>query len=681
MTEFDQFKNALDRFTPEATEANAIKAIKLAKESFIAHQESAHLERHTDIEINWMARLIMKAEFIKRTFLSPWGIAGSSSLAAFGLAVIIIQSESFTGPATVFSKRDSALNEIVAAEPSVKNNDEAAILAASPPPTATTQEIISGKIKGATVELQDYVTRQAENLSEFSKSSLSIAENSVQSLKQKSALIAQELGARAHVPLSSSELSATPNSSDWISNNRYPEFGSNRNVVTEEMPISTFSVDTDTASYSYVRSSLLNGQLPNQASVRIEELINYFDYSYPKPTGDHPFSINVLVTENPWNVNTKLAHVGIQGIDLASEKRQPSDLVFLIDTSGSMGAQNKLPLLKQSFKIMLDELRTEDTVSIITYAGSTALLLEPTSADNQSEIYAALDMLDANGSTAGESGLKLAYQQAAKMRGIGRTSRVIIATDGDFNVGISDPIELKNEISEQRKNGTFLSVLGFGSTGINDAVMQSLAQNGNGTAYHIDTFAEAKKVLSDEILGTLFTIAKDVKIQVEFNPAKIAEYRLIGYETRKLERSDFNNDQVDAGEIGAGHTVTAIYEITPIGSSAVTVDPLRYRSKLDDDIYVQSEELGYLKLRYKLPDVKNSLLITKPIKNELVDFDINTGFATAIAWFGQVLRNEPALNDNNILKIVEMAKKFIGSDGLGFKAEAVKLMGYASSLK
>ncbi len=361
--------------------------------------------------------------------------------------------------------------------------------------------------------------------------------------------------------------------------------------VTADDPVATFSADVDTASWSIVRSSLMQGALPPADAVRVEEMINYFPYAYPAPEGSHPFQPTVTVTPTPWNPGTNLVHIGIQGALPEIAERPPLNLVFLIDTSGSMQSPSKLPLLKQSFRLMLAELRPEDSISIVTYAGSAGQVLDPTPASERAAILAALDRLEAGGSTAGQAGLEQAYATAEAMTGDGEVTRVILATDGDFNVGLSDPDALKDFIAEKRDSGTYLSVLGFGRGNLDDATMQALAQNGNGQAAYIDTLSEARKVLVDQLTGALFPIANDVKFQVEFNPATVAEYRLIGYETRALAREDFNNDRVDAGDIGAGHTVTAIFEITPVGSSAILTDPLRYQPA---QTQAGSDELGFL---------------------------------------------------------------------------------------
>ena len=447
--------------------------------------------------------------------------------------------------------------------------------------------------------------------------------------------------------------------------------------ITQEDPVSTFSIDVDTASYSVMRNSILNGSLPSPDAVRIEELVNYFPYAYPTPNGPHPFQPTVTVMDTPWNAGTQLVHIGIQGEMPEVDARPPLNLVFLIDSSGSMDSPNKLPLLKQSFRLMLSELRPEDQVSIVAYAGSSGQVLEPTSAAERPTILAALDRLSAGGSTAGQAGLQQAYQVAEDMGADGEVSRVILATDGDFNVGISNPDTLKDYIADKRDTGVYLSVLGFGRGNLQDATMQALAQNGNGTAAYIDTLSEAQKVLVDQLTGALFPIADDVKIQVEFNPATVAEYRLIGYETRALAREDFNNDAVDAGEIGAGHTVTALYEVTPVGSDAVMSDALRYAPPVGAP---GSGELGFLKLRYKAPGEDVSTLIETPILSDMAAISEDARFSAAIAGFGQLLRDGKYLGDWGYRDLIALANANQGADAYGYRTEAVQLMRLAQSL-
>ncbi len=447
--------------------------------------------------------------------------------------------------------------------------------------------------------------------------------------------------------------------------------------ITADTPVSTFSIDVDTAAYAVVRSSLSRGQLPPTQAVRIEELINYFPYDYPAPdAGEAPFRPTVTTFQTPWNADTHLVHIALQGQMPEIAARPPLNLVFLIDTSGSMDDPTKLPLLKQSFRLMLDQLRPEDEVAIVEYAGSAGQVLAPTAASERTVILQAIQSLGAGGSTNGQGGLEQAYSVAEAMREDGEVNRVILATDGDFNVGLSNPDALKDFIADKRDTGTYLSVLGFGRGNLDDATMQALAQNGNGTAAYIDTLSEAQKVLVDQLSGALFPIAGDVKVQVEFNPAQIAEYRLIGYETRALNREDFNNDAVDAGELGAGHAVTAIYEVTPVGSPAQLSDPLRYAP---NTVAETSQELGFLKLRYKEPGDDVSQLIEAPIIGSSIP-GTEANFAAAIAGFGQLLRNPQYLGDWGYEEAIALATANRGADDFGYRTEAVQLMRLAQSL-
>ncbi len=446
--------------------------------------------------------------------------------------------------------------------------------------------------------------------------------------------------------------------------------------VTAEEPVSTFSADVDTASYALIRSSLNAGYLPPPDAVRVEEMVNYFPYAYPAPTGDAPFAADIAVMQTPWNPATQLVRIGLQGTMPALADRPALNLVFLIDTSGSMEDANKLPLLKQSLRLMLPKLRPEDRVAIVTYAGSAGEVLPPTPASDRAAIDAALDRLDAGGSTAGAEGIALAYRVAKSMARDGAVSRVLLATDGDFNVGLSDPEALKTMIGDERASGTYLSVLGFGRGNLDDATMQALAQNGNGTASYIDTLSEAQKVLGDQLTGALFPIADDVKLQVEWNPATVAEYRLIGYETRALRREDFGNDRIDAGEIGAGLQVTALYEVTPPGSPALKNDPLRYAPNV---AVPASGELGFLRLRWKSPGASVSRLAEVPITGH-EEADADARFAAAVAGFGQLLEGSAYLGDWGWDEAITLAAKNKGEDAFGYRTEAVGLMRLAASL-
>ncbi len=466
---------------------------------------------------------------------------------------------------------------------------------------------------------------------------------------------------------------------------QFEDFDANPVKSVQTDPVSTFSIDVDTASYSLMRSSLNRGQLPVKDAVRVEELINYFPYDYPAPTSAaEPFRTTVTVTPTPWNAGTKLMHIGIKGYTPPASARPNSNLVLLIDTSGSMRAQNKLPLLISSFKLMLDTLGADDTVAIVTYAGSAGTVLEPTPASQRATISEALDRLSAGGSTAGAAGLKLAYNKARESYDPNAINRVLLATDGDFNVGFSSPDEMKDFVEKQRASGIFLSVLGFGRGNYNDALMQALAQNGNGVAAYIDTLSEARKVLADESGSALIPIASDVKIQVEFNPAQISEYRLIGYETRALNREDFNNDKVDAGDINSGHTVTAIYEITPKGSPAQLIDDLRYAAPAVATP-APSGEYAFVKIRHKKPGASISELQTRPVtaSDELAGLSgasVETRFATSVAAFGQMLRGQSQLADYGYDAVIELAGGARGEDAFGYRAEFVTLVRLAKSL-
>jgi len=465
---------------------------------------------------------------------------------------------------------------------------------------------------------------------------------------------------------------------EFASRDAFEFYKSNVPTSAAETPVSTFSVDVDTSSYSFLRASVQRGQLPPRSAIRLEEMINYFPYDYEAPTSaDEPFKANVTVTPTPWNTDTKLMHIGIKGYVPTEVEKPRNNLVFLIDTSGSMNRQNKLPLLINSFKLLLNTLDKDDTVSIVAYASASGTVLEPTEVRNKSEIIAALNNLRASGSTAGAAGLELAYKNAEANFDDEGNNRVILATDGDFNVGFSSPDDMKTFITEKRDKGISLSVLGFGMGNYNDHLMQSLAQNGNGVAAYIDSLAEAQKVLANEAGSSLLTIAKDVKIQVEFNPATVAEYRLIGYETRALKRQDFNNDKVDAGDIGAGHSVTAIYEMTPVGSPAISVDTLRYvadQPKTDTG----SDEYAFVKIRHKLPNATTSTLQTFPVgprrETSLKRASKDMRFAAAVSIVGQKLRGDVQVEDYSYEDAIKLAVKAKGDDEHGYRAEFIRMV-------
>jgi Ca-activated chloride channel family protein len=452
-------------------------------------------------------------------------------------------------------------------------------------------------------------------------------------------------------------------------------------------PVSTFSVDVDTASYAFVRRALNEGHLPPKAAVRVEEMINYFPYDYPRPeTAETPFQSTVTVMPAPWKPTNKLIHIGIKGYDIVPTERPRANLVFLIDISGSMQPADRLPLVKNAFRLLLDELRPDDSVGIVTYASGSGVALVPTRVAEKGKILAAIDALGAGGSTAGAAGIADAYRLAESHIDKAGVNRIILATDGDFNVGISNSQELKGFVERKRAAGIFLSILGVGQGNYHDALMQTLAQNGNGTAAYVDTLNEARKVLVDEASSTLFTIAKDVKIQVEFNPAAISEYRLIGYETRALAREDFNNDKVDAGDIGSGHSVTAIYEVTPVGAPKL-VDDLRYGQQAAVPATpAQASELGFLKLRYKLPKEDVSKLISLPIgpaqeKPDIAAASEDVRFSVAVAGFGQILRGLPYLGSYGFDDVLALGQRARGTDRFGYRTEFLNLVRLAKSAR
>jgi Ca-activated chloride channel family protein len=456
-----------------------------------------------------------------------------------------------------------------------------------------------------------------------------------------------------------------------------------KQVAAEQF--STFSIDVDTGAYSNVRRFLMNGQLPPRDAVRVEEMINYFSYDYPKPeAGGEPFRVTTAVERTPWNNETYLLHVGIKGYEPPAAERPAANLVFLVDVSGSMDQPDKLPLLISGMKVLTDQLRDDDKVTIVVYAGAAGLVLEPTAGKDKAKIRAALDRLEAGGSTAGGEGLALAYAKAKEAKIDGGINRIILATDGDFNVGITDIGQLKDMVADARESGVSLTTLGFGEGNYNDALMEQIADVGNGNYGYVDSLKEAKRLLADQLSSTIQTIAKDVKIQIEFNPAVVAEYRLVGYENRALNREDFNNDKKDAGEIGAGHTVTAIYEIALKGSKGLAVDPSRYGEHADERADPRATEFAFLRLRYKAPDGDVSKLIETPLLisalKEPGTAPAEARFATAVAAFGQRLRGGDYIGAFGYDQIAEVARESRGGDGEGYRAEFIDLVEMAKAL-
>jgi Ca-activated chloride channel homolog len=460
----------------------------------------------------------------------------------------------------------------------------------------------------------------------------------------------------------------------------YSTIQENEFLKATKNPLSTFSIDVDVASYANLRRFLNNGQKPPVDAVRIEEMINYFNYDYPQPEGEDPFSINTELASCPWNENHKLVHIGLQGQKISTDNLPPSNLVFLIDVSGSMNSANKLPLLKSAFKMLVEEMRASDKVAIVVYAGAAGLVLPSTSGSEKEKIIQALDKLEAGGSTAGGAGIKLAYEVALQNFQKGGNNRIILASDGDFNVGASSNAEMERLIEKKRDEGVFLTVVGFGMGNYKDDKMEILADKGNGNYAYIDNLQEARKVFVNEFGGTLFTIAKDVKFQIEFNPAKVQAYRLIGYENRRLKNEDFNDDKKDAGELGSGHTVTALYEIIPVGVESEfvkTVDPLKYQKNETAAAAQNSRELLTLKLRYKKPDGATSKLITTTVMDKDKNWKQTTDnfkWSAAVAEFGMLLRESRFSQNSDVASVLKLAKEAKGADEEGYRSEFIRLV-------
>jgi Ca-activated chloride channel homolog len=451
-------------------------------------------------------------------------------------------------------------------------------------------------------------------------------------------------------------------------------------------PLSTFSIDVDNASYSNIRRFINLGELPPADAVRIEEMINYFKYNYPEPEGEHPFSVYTEMAACPWNNNHLLLHVGLKGKSIDKSTLPASNLVFLIDVSGSMDDPNKLPLLKSAFSLLVNELRTQDRVAIVVYAGAAGLALESTSGNHKELIMKAIDNLEAGGSTAGGEGLKLAYAEAEKNFIKGGNNRIILATDGDFNVGESSNGGMERLVEDQREKGVFITVLGFGMGNVKDDKMEIIADKGNGNYAYIDNLQEARRVLVREFGGTLFTIAKDVKLQIEFNPQKIQSYRLIGYENRLLNDEDFNNDKKDAGDMGSGHNVTALYELILAGSDEArpSIDPLRYQKATSTVEKANDNEYLNIKIRYKKPDGVTSMLLEKPVTGGAKEYKYaseNLRFAAAVSEFGMLLRSSEFKGNSTLEKAIDLASGARGEDEDGYRAEFIRLMKTVRDMK
>ncbi|NNU78826.1 DUF3520 domain-containing protein [Halovulum dunhuangense] len=620
MTEdpLDRLRGAMKDGTPPASDAARDRALRIAAENFARHTQGSQAQvRPTPDRPTKAAGFWKGVRAMLNTLTPTRALVGTTALASIAVAAVLVRDIDPTRPAfapSEFDASDSLLAEPAISPPAPQVVPPQARMSNAAPPVAAVSPIAESDMAG--------------------------------------------------MPMPEGE--------------QFPELTGAGLKITAEHPVSTFSIDVDTASYALLRSSLQGGyKLPADA-IRIEEMLNYFDYAYPQPEGADALRPSVSVAPTPWNPDTRLLHVAITSA-IPDGTRPPLDLVFLIDTSGSMDMPDKLPLLLRSFGLLLDRLDENDSVSIVTYAGSAGMALDPTPASERQTILAALGQLSAGGGTAGGAGLETAYAVAERMQRDGSETRVILATDGDFNLGLSDPARLEEYIAEKREGGVSLSVLGFGRGNINDAIMQSLAQNGNGFAAYIDTLSEARRVLVEDMTASLVTAASDVKVQIEFNPAQVSEYRLIGYETRALDRTDFADDRVDAGEVGAGHQVTAIYEITPRGSAAERARPLRYGEAAP--VGTPSDELAYLSLRYKQPGETESKLIDMPILPDAADIPTReTEFAAAVAGFGLLLRGED-LPGWDWPEAEALARGAIGADPFGYRAELVRLIGLAGMIE
>lgn len=472
-----------------------------------------------------------------------------------------------------------------------------------------------------------------------------------------------------HEPIISPEMN-TENYADVVIN-------AIKNVLTE--PVSTFSTDVDTASYTNARRFLDNGQLPPKEAIRVEEFINYFDYQLNKPSSlEQPIHLETETMVTPWNLQTHLLRVSLQAYQSDFEDLPPLNLVFLLDVSGSMSSPDKLPLMQKSFNLLVNQLRPEDRVAIAVYAGDSGTVLEPTAGDQKQTIMKAINNLRSGGSTHGSAGIHLAYELAEQHFQEESINRIILGTDGDFNVGTTNLDDLKSLIEKKRQGGTYLSVLGFGTGNYNDYLMEELSNHGNGTAYYIDSFSEARKIFSEQLTATLQTVAKDVKIQVEFNPDHVAEYRLIGYDNRMLNQEDFNNDKIDAGEMGSGHTVTALYEIVKRSSDFRFNDPLRYQKAAVTE--TTSEELAFVKVRYKLPSESNSTKMTLPVTETNSETSESMQLAVSIAGFAEVLRDSPYVQDWYFKDAITELKPALQTDDWGYRQELLQLMKSAQAL-
>jgi Ca-activated chloride channel homolog len=670
--DFDRLRASLRDAAPTPSASRREAAISAAMKDFSQiHQETPSSARHEDQKAGKISQAMQRG-VIEMTRKMKMMLAGGTALATSLAAVVVAVN--------IDTRENEFLHEagqLSVSEPAAKREQEQTRMA--PKPEADVAAVTADHATGAPAPVAEVAPPPPLDVARESFAPSPLVDSTAQPRAERSRTAMDKAAGSMAVTSLVAPMPTAP--ADIVvmqqpSNDRFDGKEINPVKRVAEEPVSTFSVDVDTASWSFARRMIQNWVAPQPDMVRIEEMVNYFDYDYAAPDRDseHPFLTHVSTFEAPWNADKSLVRIGIQGEEPLVEDRPPLDLVFLIDTSGSMRSPDKLGLLKTSFAMMVEQLGPEDRVGIVTYAGSAGTVLEMTSASEPGEIISSLAKLEAGGSTAGAAGLRAAYDLLGETSEEGRIGRVILATDGDFNVGMSSQDEMKAFIEDRRDEGAYLSVLGFGQGNYNDALMQTLAQNGNGQAAYIDTLTEARKVLVDQLSGALYPIANDVKIQVEFNPAMVQEYRLIGYETRALAREDFNNDKVDAGEIGAGHQVTALYEITMVGSDGASIPPLRYGETADQPETAFGDELGFVNLRYKEPGESKSKLIGTPIPATEVAPDVDARFAAAIAGFGQLMKDAKYLGDWGYEDAAALAQGAFGEDPFRFRAEAVNLI-------
>jgi Ca-activated chloride channel family protein len=697
--DFDDLQQALKASVPPPDPARreaAVQAALRAHDDFFsgAAKKTARMGRPTVQSRRW-GGLSEGAQAMWKKLTSKQILAGTTALAALALVVVVVPEAMDRGTGNVEPERQLQPEVFRRDAQSASGNEteratRVDAAAPAPRPDATAQSgdrTVAGGERAATLGLDGSGAAVPEIGTATEPADFNgVVDEAGTARRQRDAAAAlgdsrAELVDQLRVsPAQMPESVVMP--TELAAGETYPDSAQAGIMRVADAPVSTFSADVDTASYSLARSSLMAGFLPDPQSVRPEEFVNYFTYAYPAPEADGPpFRATVTVDETPWNPDTRLVQIGIQGRMVDLSERPPFNAVFLIDTSGSMQDANKLPLVKQALTLLANSLREGDEIAIVTYAGNAGVALEPTGIDNLPAIRAAIARLGAGGSTAGAAGIDAAYAMAERMAAEGETTRVYLATDGDFNVGASSTDALQALIEKRRETGAYLSVLTFGRGNIRDDVAQTLAQAGNGQAAYIDTVFEAQRVLIDQQGAALVPIAGDLKLQVEWNPAAVSEYRLIGYETRALAREDFNNDAVDAGDIGAGHQVTAMYEIALTGQPGFT-DPLRYASDTVPEGGIEAE-LGWLKMRWKEPGEDSSQLVEQPILNDLIaaiDGPSDQDFAAAIAGFAELLRGSKLIRNWDYQDAADLARANRGDDPTGARAEAIRLIELAGAL-